>query len=94
MLGAANLNFMDQLFNNNLIIGMAAYNAGQGNAANWLPAQQLAADQWIEIIPFGETRKYVKNILRNMVVYNQAILGNKKFRLGQVMQPISQKDKT
>lgn len=94
MLGAANLNFMDQLFNNNLIIGMAAYNAGQGNAANWLPAQQLAADQWIEIIPFGETRKYVKNILRNMVVYNQAILGNKKFRLGQVMQPVSQKDKT
>ncbi|WP_119328857.1 lytic transglycosylase domain-containing protein [Cysteiniphilum halobium] len=94
MLGAANLNFMDQLFNNNLIIGMAAYNAGQGNAVNWLPAQKLAADQWIEIIPFGETRKYVKNILRNLVIYNQAILGNKKFRLQQVMQSISQKDKT
>jgi soluble lytic murein transglycosylase len=94
MLGAANLNFMDKLFNNNLIVSMAAYNAGQGNVAKWLPEHELTADQWIEIMPFAETRQYVKNILRNLVIYNQVILGNKKFRLTQVMQGVSKKDKT
>ncbi|WP_116963232.1 lytic transglycosylase domain-containing protein [Fastidiosibacter lacustris] len=94
ILGAANLNFMDKLFNGKLVLGMAAYNAGQGNVANWLPEHTMNADQWIEIMPFGETRQYVKNILRNLVVYNQVILGNKTFHLSQLMLPISKKDKS
>ncbi len=56
----------------------AAYNAGPGRVDEWLatngdPATAPAADgamlDWIELIPFAETRNYVQRVIENVVVY-------------------------
>lgn len=92
-LGAANLDFMDKLFTNHQILGIAAYNAGQGNVAKWLPKSAIDADQWIEIIPFRETRRYIRHILAYMVIYSREVFNKSDFRLQQIMRPVAVKDK-
>jgi soluble lytic murein transglycosylase len=58
------------------VLAIAAYNAGPGRIKQWLPRTPLPADNWIEIIPFSETREYVKNVLTYIVIYQQ-MLGQK-----------------
>jgi soluble lytic murein transglycosylase len=58
------------------VLAIAAYNAGPGRIKQWLPRGPLPADNWIEIIPFYETREYVKNVLTYIVIYQQ-LLGHK-----------------
>jgi soluble lytic murein transglycosylase len=47
----------------------AAYNAGAGNVDRWLPAAPMAADVWVENIPFNETREYVGKLLWHQTVF-------------------------
>ena len=87
-MGAANLNFMDQLFSDHLILGLAAYNAGQGNVKKWLPKTSMPAARWIETMPFQQTRNYVKHILAYLVIYKRVQLSNHTFRISDVMPEI------
>jgi soluble lytic murein transglycosylase len=55
---------------------VAAYNAGGGNVRKWITARGDPRGQstdawaeWIERIPFSETRGYVEHVLENAVVY-------------------------
>ncbi|MBY7735238.1 lytic transglycosylase domain-containing protein [Francisella philomiragia] len=85
-IGSANLDFLDSLFKSNLVLAIAAYNAGPGNVNKWLSDKQIPVKQWIENIPFGETRHYVRKVLVNMIVYNNVILkDNKKLRLSDLL---------
>jgi soluble lytic murein transglycosylase len=57
------------------VLAVAAYNAGPGNALKWVAANgdpRTSADvvEWIESIPFSETRNYVQRVLENAVVYD------------------------
>ncbi|MDR3528370.1 MAG: lytic transglycosylase domain-containing protein [Rhizomicrobium sp.] len=60
---------------NSVIVSAAAYNAGEGNVRRWITAfgdpRSSATDpiDWIESIPFGETRNYVQRIVENLEVY-------------------------
>jgi soluble lytic murein transglycosylase len=48
----------------------AAYNAGEGNVDRWL--RERAAhpfDEWVEEIPYGETRGYTRRVLQSWIVY-------------------------
>ena len=90
LLGAANLNFMDQLFDDNKVLGIAAYNAGQGNVANWLASQPMDADIWIDTIPFKQTRDYLKSVLAYLVVYHAEISAHRTFRLPGLMLKIKE----
>ena len=51
---------------------LAAYNAGSDRVEDWLgQAKYRDAQEFVESIPFTETREYVQAILRNANVYRQ-----------------------
>lgn len=51
---------------------LAAYNAGPGPAAEWARARAgLPLDEWVEAIPYKETRGYVKAVLADREVYRR-----------------------
>ncbi len=58
-------------FDNNMIYSLAAYNAGEHRVDRWKKKIFSFSDQRynIENIPYNETRKYVKLILRNVFFY-------------------------
>ncbi len=75
-LGSGYLKMMLDQHSNNAVLATAAYNAGPGRIQKWLPTFDMAADLWIETIPFKETREYVKNVLTSTAIY-QEILGHR-----------------
>ena len=51
---------------------LAAYNAGPDRVQDWLSAGKFRdAAEFVESIPFTETREYVQAILRNTNVYKR-----------------------
>lgn len=76
MLGSAFFARMLDNFGGNHVLAVAAYNAGPGNVRKWLRAngdpRMPGVDivDWIEAIPFTETRGYVQRVLENAVVYD------------------------
>ena len=49
---------------------LAAYNAGDDRVADWQAAGPYhGIDEFVESIPFTETREYVEGILRNVETY-------------------------
>ncbi|MBV9571177.1 MAG: lytic transglycosylase domain-containing protein [Alphaproteobacteria bacterium] len=63
------------------LLTAAAYNAGRGNVTKWIglygdPRSPVVDPlDWIEEIPFAETRNYVQRVLENMQVYRNRISG-------------------
>ena len=49
-------------FEGNRVKALAAYNAGPSRVARWTE-EDMAVDQWVDSIPFGETREYVQAVL-------------------------------
>ena len=73
---------------NRLILAAASYNAGRHRVIGWLPETgTIDADVWIDNIPFGETRRYVRRILAYRAVYEHR-LGDKLTRLSEFMDPV------
>jgi len=68
-LGAAYLQEPLDRHGGELCLALAAYNAGPGPVARWLPPKTMDADVWIENIPYGETRAYVQHILEHIVAF-------------------------
>ena len=71
-LGSRYLGQLAEKFNRNPIYTIAAYNAGPDVVAKW--AQQLGGgdpDEFIESIPYTETRLYVKRVLRSYREYKR-----------------------
>lgn len=54
-----------------IAVATAGYNAGPGAARAWRPrsGSAISADQYVEAIPYGETRDYVKNVMANATIY-------------------------
>jgi hypothetical protein len=62
-LGTYHLRMLINLFQGNVYLAVAAYNAGQGNVAKWRRASRgKPIDELLESIPFPETRNYVKRV--------------------------------
>jgi soluble lytic murein transglycosylase len=62
-LGTAHLKMLVNMFNGNALLAVASYNAGQGNVLKWkrgAPGRPM--DEFVESIPFPETRNYVKRV--------------------------------
>ncbi len=75
-LGAAYFGRIMDMFGGNYVLAIAAYNAGPGNVRKWIAqygdprSGGVDVLDWIENIPFSETRGYVQNVLENTVVYD------------------------
>jgi soluble lytic murein transglycosylase len=79
-IGAYYLKKLINMFNS-VPIAIAAYNAGEEAVDSWLKSHKYKAiDEFIEDIPFNETRNYVKNVLTTYFEY-QKINPNKSDNL-------------
>ena len=78
-LGAAHLADLLRDWRGSYILAFAAYNAGSGNVKDWIEAygdpRDPAVDpiDWVERIPFTETRHYVQRVLENLQVYRALV---------------------
>jgi soluble lytic murein transglycosylase len=68
-------------FDGNFMLATAGYNAGPGRSKAWVAKYGcLPADAWVEMIPFSETKTYVKRVLFFTSVFEA--------RLGLPSQPM------
>ena len=74
-LGSAHLSHLAARFDGSLIMTFASYNAGQSRVDRWMReygdprAASIDPVDWVELIPFSETRNYVQRVLENVQVY-------------------------
>jgi soluble lytic murein transglycosylase len=72
-------------FHGHFALAIAAYNAGSGRVAKWLPnVASVPADIWIETIPYKETRKYVTSVLSYAIIYQQ-LMQRKALKIKELM---------
>lgn len=87
-LGSAYLSMLLQKHAGNEVLATASYNAGGRRTFKWLPSKAMAADVWIESIPFTETRNYVGKVLGYTVIFDHLLHG-RAIRLETRMPTIS-----
>lgn len=69
--GAYYLKHVQTSLDDSPVLATAAYNAGPGRAQRWRDTRPMEAAIYIESIPFGETRDYVKKVMSNAMYYAQ-----------------------
>lgn len=85
-LGANYLSGLAADFNGNVVMMAAGYNAGPRRPISWMDrygdprAGEIDVIDWIETIPFSETRNYVMRVTESLPVY--------RARLGQPPLPV------
>jgi soluble lytic murein transglycosylase len=74
-MGAAELSALLKEYTGSHIMTFAGYNAGRGRVRDWVKAYGDPRDpnvdpiDWVERIPFSETRNYVQRVIENLQVY-------------------------
>jgi soluble lytic murein transglycosylase len=69
-IGSHYIEFLWKRYQDNPAIVPAAYNAGHGSVERWLRAKpNMPLDEFIESIPFGETRRYTRRVLQSYGIY-------------------------
>ena len=70
--GVRHLKDLTKQHDNSLVLTIAAYNAGSGAVNRWRKKfGALREDEFIENIPYGETREYVKKVLAGAEMYHR-----------------------
>lgn len=78
-LGAFHLDELVGNFNGSYIMTFAAYNAGPRRVSEWIAKYgdprdpRVDAIDWVERIPFTETRNYVQRVMENVQVYRERL---------------------
>jgi soluble lytic murein transglycosylase len=82
-IGRAYVSTLLDTFNGSYILALAAYNAGPARVKQWQRVNGsprgnvIDAVDWIESIPFAETRNYVQRTLENLQIYRTMLNGTK-----------------
>ena len=80
MIGSKYFSELLKQFDNSIVLAIAGYNAGPTNVKKWIKnfgdprKDTITYINWIESIPFSETRNYVQRVLENYIVYQKVIL--------------------
>jgi soluble lytic murein transglycosylase len=80
-LGAAHLGDLVDEWSGSYVLAIASYNAGSHNARSWVSdwgdprSRSVDVVDWIELIPFSETRNYVQRVMENLQVYRYRLAG-------------------
>ncbi|WP_196502588.1 lytic transglycosylase domain-containing protein [Aestuariivirga litoralis] len=78
-LGAAHLADLVDNLNGSYVLTLVAYNAGPRRATDWVSyfgdprGGKVDAVDWVECIPFNETRQYVQKVMQNLHVYRSRL---------------------
>ncbi|MEQ8194207.1 MAG: lytic transglycosylase domain-containing protein [Rhodospirillales bacterium] len=78
-LGQTYLLSMIEEFDGSYIMAVAAYNAGPSRVKRWIKengdprAKDVDVIDWIEMIPFNETRNYVQRVMENLQIYRHRL---------------------
>ena len=86
-LGAAELGGLLEDYRGSYIMTFAAYNAGRGSVKKWIDRYgdprdpKVDAVDWVEQIPFSETRNYVQRIMENLQVYRARFGGGTRLQI-------------
>lgn len=86
-LGAAELGGLLEDYRGSYIMTFAAYNAGRGSLRKWIARYGDPRDpgvdavDWVERIPFSETRNYVQRIMENLQVYRARFGGSSRLQI-------------
>lgn len=77
-LGTSYLDYTHSRYNNNSMLAVASYNAGPNAVARWVSKYGLKDfDEFVEQIPYSETKGYVESVFGNywnyMLIYNPEI---------------------
>ncbi|GHA91858.1 murein transglycosylase [Algimonas arctica] len=81
-MGALHLHDLLEDFDGSYIMAAVAYNAGPRRVRQWIERNgdprtgQIDPIDWVEQIPFSETRNYVQRVMENMQVYEARRNGN------------------
>lgn len=71
-LGSWNLRFLLDRFEGNVVHALAGYNAGPGAVDRWRKRfARLTDDEFVERIPYDETRRYVRRAIESRSVYEK-----------------------
>ena len=74
-MGAAELAALLREYRGSYVMAFAAYNAGRGRVDKWVAQYGDPRDpgvdavDWVERIPFAETRNYVQRVMENLQIY-------------------------
>ncbi|MBV8924478.1 MAG: lytic transglycosylase domain-containing protein [Bradyrhizobium sp.] len=74
-MGAAEISALLAEYKGSYLMTFAGYNAGRGRVRDWVKAHgdprdlDVDAVDWVERIPFAETRNYVQRVMENLLVY-------------------------
>jgi soluble lytic murein transglycosylase len=80
-LGSSHLGDLIDDFNGSYVLAIAAYNAGSHRAREWISdwgdprSRSVDVVDWVELIPFAETRNYVQRVMENLQVYRYRLAG-------------------
>ena len=78
--GAYYLKHLLNYYQGNYFLAVAAYNAGPQAVNKWLKGcGACGIDEFVESIPFNETRRYVKKVVRFLARYYEIYQGKEKF---------------
>jgi soluble lytic murein transglycosylase len=86
-MGSAELTGLLQDYRGSYILTFAGYNAGRGRIQEWVRRYgdprnpQVDPIDWVELIPFSETRNYVQRVMENMAVYRVRLGGSNRLMI-------------